>query len=145
MCVAVNQAVNGIEGFDDPMLDAEGRSPSVDQPDLVAADLEEAFIGQTLSDLRRIHITVYGLQRFAFKNIKNANISQIAGMQDEITITQVSAKDLSQPLAVTAKMGIRKNTDFQRGRSFKGSEIIYREFKKTSLFWYFTIFPMDVL
>jgi len=64
-------------------------------------------------------------------------------MQDEITITQVLAENLNQPLAVTAEMGIRKHTDFQKGRSFKGSEIIYRKFKKTSLFWHFTSFPTD--
>jgi hypothetical protein len=104
--VTVDQAVNVFKGLNDPVFDPEGGSPSVDQPDPVTFDFEQAFIGQAMTHFLRVHIAVDGLHRFALKDIENANVGQVAGMQDEITITQVLAENLNQPLAVTAEMGI---------------------------------------
>jgi hypothetical protein len=114
--MAENQAIESIfpEFAQNSFLQGIRCSPTVNQADPEASDLEDLPIGDALDE--GIHVAAYDVDGSIGKSHQDIRIDHVAGVQNDFGVGEVTLRDRVQkriPLFDFLDMRIGKHTNFQ--------------------------------
>ena len=92
---------------------SEGRTPTVDEADPEAADLENTLRRDLVPDAGSVHVAADGDDFLVPEGIQDLEIDEVACMEDQFGVVEVLPDDIQEPLVGPPEMRVGDDADLQ--------------------------------